>query len=213
MTYLELVNEVLTRLREPNVTSVSGEKYTLLIGALVNDAKRAVEDATEWVQLIGTETVTSVAGTADYDIPNTNDRTTIFSVIDEDRYKLERCSARELIEAAQFEVNNNRPAKWAVVGASTARLQTLRLSPTPESARTFSVNHYSPACDLVNDSDEPCVPYEPIYLRAYAYAIKERGEDNGQYFQEALDQAKKSLARHITLNYSTNGGQKVWQVL
>ena len=39
-TYLELVNDVLVRLREPQVLSVSQNTYSSLIGKLINDAKK-----------------------------------------------------------------------------------------------------------------------------------------------------------------------------
>ena len=44
MTYLELVNDVLTRLRETNVSTVSETNYSALIGKFVNDAKRQIVD-------------------------------------------------------------------------------------------------------------------------------------------------------------------------
>ena len=37
--YLDLVNDVLVRLREAQVSSVSQNGYSSLIGALINDAK------------------------------------------------------------------------------------------------------------------------------------------------------------------------------
>ena len=48
MTYLELVNNVLRRLRETEVTTVQSTSYSKLIGDIVNDAKRLVEDAWDW---------------------------------------------------------------------------------------------------------------------------------------------------------------------
>ena len=45
MTYLQLVNSVLRRLREDEVDTVDQNSYSKLIGEYVNDAKRAVEDA------------------------------------------------------------------------------------------------------------------------------------------------------------------------
>jgi hypothetical protein len=48
MTYLELVNDVLARLREQQVTTVNLTTYSSLIGKFVNDAKRQVEDAYDW---------------------------------------------------------------------------------------------------------------------------------------------------------------------
>mgnify|MGYP000544108538 CR=1 FL=1 len=50
-TYLQLVNDVLVRMREPEVSSVSDTPYSSLIGVLVNDAKREVENATMWQAL------------------------------------------------------------------------------------------------------------------------------------------------------------------
>ena len=48
MTYLEIVNSILVRLREPTVSTVGLDAYSTLIGKFVNDAKRQVEDAYAW---------------------------------------------------------------------------------------------------------------------------------------------------------------------
>ena len=42
MTYLELVNDVLVRLRETTVSTVTQTAYSSLIGKFVNDGKRQV---------------------------------------------------------------------------------------------------------------------------------------------------------------------------
>ena len=47
-TYLSLVNDVLIRLREPTVTSVSQNTVSNLIGTFVNDAKREIADSYDW---------------------------------------------------------------------------------------------------------------------------------------------------------------------
>jgi len=48
MTYLEAVNKVLRRLREPEVGSVDETVYSKLIGEFVSDAKSLVENAWSW---------------------------------------------------------------------------------------------------------------------------------------------------------------------
>ncbi len=63
MTFLELVNDVLIRLREPTVTTVTLNSYSTLIGRFVNDAKRQIEDAFSWNVLGQTVTVSTVAAT------------------------------------------------------------------------------------------------------------------------------------------------------
>ena len=54
-TYLETVNNVLRRLREPTVSSVNESSYSAMIGVFVNDAKRNVEDAYNWNAAIPAE--------------------------------------------------------------------------------------------------------------------------------------------------------------
>ena len=68
MTFLELVNDVLVRLREPVVTTYSETTYSTLIAKFINDAKRQVEDAFSWNALGTTITVTTVANTSSYSL-------------------------------------------------------------------------------------------------------------------------------------------------
>ena len=68
MTYLEIVNSILVRLREPTVSTVGLDAYSTLIGKFVNDAKRQVEDAYDWNVLGQEKTVTTVANTYVYSL-------------------------------------------------------------------------------------------------------------------------------------------------
>ena len=68
MTYLELVNDVLVRLRESTVSTYSETAYSTLIGKFVNDAKRQIEDAFNWNVLATTITITTVANTHSYSV-------------------------------------------------------------------------------------------------------------------------------------------------
>jgi hypothetical protein len=67
-TYIQLVNEVLVRLREREVTSVNDTAYSKLIGRFVNDAKRQAEDAYNWNALSTTLTAETVPDEVDTDI-------------------------------------------------------------------------------------------------------------------------------------------------
>ncbi len=58
MTYLQLVNDVLIRLRETQVSTVTQTAYSTLIGKFVNDAKRQIEDSYTWNVLAQTVTIT-----------------------------------------------------------------------------------------------------------------------------------------------------------
>ena len=60
MTYLALINKVLIRLRELVATTPTDNDYVTLIGYLVNDAKKTVEEAWDWTDLKTTFTVSAV---------------------------------------------------------------------------------------------------------------------------------------------------------
>ena len=67
-TFLQAVNDVLVRLREVQVSSLSETTYATLIGKFVNDAKRQVEDAYSWNVLTTTITVPTVSATSSYTV-------------------------------------------------------------------------------------------------------------------------------------------------
>ena len=83
MTYLQLVNSVLRRLREDEVTSVSQNSYSKLIGEFVNDAKRTVEDSYDWTALRTTLTVTTDDTTFNYVLTGSQNRMKLLDVIND----------------------------------------------------------------------------------------------------------------------------------
>ena len=68
MTYKDLVNNVLRRLRETEVSSVQTNSYSKLIGDLVNDAKDLVENSWDWSALRTTLTITTTSGVFNYSL-------------------------------------------------------------------------------------------------------------------------------------------------
>ena len=66
MTYLELVNNVLRRMREDEVSTVAENTYSKMVGDFVNDAKNIVEAAWDWSGLRTTLTVTTSADIFNY---------------------------------------------------------------------------------------------------------------------------------------------------
>lgn len=66
MTYLQIINAVLRRLRETEVTDVDETDYSKLIGEYVNSVKKEVEAAWDWNALRTTLTLNTVASTFNY---------------------------------------------------------------------------------------------------------------------------------------------------
>jgi hypothetical protein len=66
MTYLQLINDVLIRLRENEVSTVSQTTYAKMIGKFINDIKREVEDSYDWNSLTDTLTATTSSSLFNY---------------------------------------------------------------------------------------------------------------------------------------------------
>jgi hypothetical protein len=83
MTYLELVNAVLRRLRESEVATVQGSgnsnSYARLIGDFVNEAKAQIENAWDWSSLRTTLAVITTPNVFSYELNGTQNN---FEVLD-----------------------------------------------------------------------------------------------------------------------------------
>ena len=62
MTYLNIMNNVLRRLREEEVNSVTESTYSKMAGDFINDAKTIVGEATDWSALRTTLVINTVQG-------------------------------------------------------------------------------------------------------------------------------------------------------
>jgi hypothetical protein len=81
MNYIQLVNDVLIRLREPEASSVSDNAYVKLIARFVNDSKRVVEDSYNWNCLGSVITVTTAANTSSYSLTGAGQKFRVNDVI------------------------------------------------------------------------------------------------------------------------------------
>ena len=147
MTYLQLVNEVLTRLRESNVSTVTETSYSSLIGLFVNDAKRAVEDAWDWSALSTTITIPTVAGTTLYTVTGSGGRQRSVAVNDTTN-KARRTfigggSFLKWTWSAQLSAKSSR--RWRCAGNRRASARRLRPADAPRAVGPDADRAASPA--------------------------------------------------------------------
>ena len=75
-TRKELVNEVLRRLREPELgadSTIASSTYATMVASFLNDVKQECEDAWGWGQLRETVQFDTVSGTSLYSLPLTTE--------------------------------------------------------------------------------------------------------------------------------------------
>jgi len=83
MNFIQLVNDVLVRLRETEVSSVNDNAYSKMIGKFVNDSKRMVEDAYNWNALSDTLTAVTATDIFNYVLVGSGQRFRIIDVLND----------------------------------------------------------------------------------------------------------------------------------
>ena len=201
MTFLELVNDVLVRLREPVVTTYSETTYSTLISKFINDAKRQVEDAFSWNALGSTITVTTVSGTSSYSLTGAGQKFQVMDVINTTSLiGMRNISFVEMNRNLNFApVPQGAPTQFAFDGVDGSYDSKVSLYPVPDTVYTVKFMLTIPQASLSSDSTVVKVPDVLVSQNAYARALVERGEDGGLSSSEAYNLYRAMLSDYIAL--------------
>ena len=119
----------------------------------------------------------------------------------------------------QSQTTNNEtaePVQYAVAGVNATQSLNIRFYQTPDAVYSMDVECVIPQEDLNGDTQYTKVPWNPVYLKALALAIRERGEDEGEQssdIQRAYQQAiGDAIAYEQTHKWQSQGGGD-WTVL
>jgi len=212
MNYLDLVNDVLIRLREDEVTAVTDTPYSKLIGKFVNDAKRLVEDSYQWNALSETLTVTTANDLFNYVMTGSGQRFKVIDVINsEDDFFLEYMPFSQMNNLfLNQSPQKGSPYYYNFNGVDANGDTQVDIFPIPDGVYNIYFNIYKPQVSLSAGADVIKVPAEPVIKYAYAMSVAERGEDGGLAAQEASTLADQSLADHIAIENGRYSDEYVW---
>ena len=201
MTYLELVNDVLVRLRESTVSTVGETTYSSLIGKFVNDAKRQIEDSYNWNVLGQTITVTTTSGTSSYSLTGAgqkfriNDAINTTSVI-----TLDNTTVADMNRKLNFGTpSQSIPSEFCYNGVDGNGDTKVDLFPVPNGVYTLLFDLIIPQANLSADGTSVKVLDYLVAQSAYARALIERGEDGGTNSTEAYALFKGMLSDAIAM--------------
>ena len=212
MNYIQLVNSVLRRLRETEVSSVNDNAYSKLIGDFVNDAKRNVEDAYNWNSLSDTLTAVTAVDIFNYVLVGSGQRFRVIDVLNDSSDVIVRNASTRWMNQ-QFLLNPTQagtPQYYNFNGTDSAGDTQVDLFPIPNGVYNIRFNVILPQPLLEADADNLLVPSEPVIFLAYAKALAERGEDGGLLSSEAYGLYKTSLADAIALEAGRYFEEETW---
>ena len=211
-TYLDMVNNVLTRLREPTVSSVQDNSYSKLIGVYINDAKREVEDAYDWNSLTTTLTANTTDSLFNYVLTGSGTRFRVIDVLNDTNDTQMNYAATVWMDKQFLLVQSGKgaPAYYNFNGVDVNGDTQVDVYPIPDGAYTLRFNLIVPQVDLSSDTDRILVPPHLVNMLAYAKAIAERGEDSGILSSEAYQLYRLALADSVAIERNRYLEEVVW---
>jgi len=212
MTYLDLINNVLRRLREDTVTTIDETTYSLMVGDFVNDAKRLCEDATDWSALRQTLAVTTTDGTFSYVLTGSQNRGKVLDVVnDTSNFFMEYRTAHEFNQKFLIdEPERNSPRFYSFNGVDSDGDTQVDIFPIPDKAYTLNFNMVIKQADLSAGTDVLKIPHQPVIHLAVAMLARERGETGGTSTAEYFGIADRYLSDAVALDASKHPEEMVW---
>jgi hypothetical protein len=212
MSYLEVVNNILKRLRERTVSTVNESSYSALIAVLVNDAKDDVEKAWSWSGLRTTLSATTTEDVFNYELNGSQNKLTVLDVVnDTANHFMKYETAHKFNEFfLNQQATKGTPYYYSFNGISPDGDTQVDIYPIPDKAYDLRFNVVLRTDDLSGDADTFRVPTKPIELLAYALAVEERGEDGGASPVSAFVRANNALQDSIALDAAKHPEETIW---
>ena len=221
MTYRELINEVLIRLREDTIlTDWSGNindsttvsEYQKVVGAMINDSKRTVENFHDWLVLRETVNISTVSGTKNYALSSGQE----FKIVD----SINNTTGTQLVQVSRSYLNRQKyptdptgePLYYGFNGADASNNLKIDLSPIPDASETISFDIIKAQDELKTASTVIKVPEKPVVLGAWARSISERGEDGGTQTTIVAEEAMQALKQAIMTDSGNTQYETDWYV-
>jgi hypothetical protein len=200
-TYLDVVNNVLTRLREPVVTDVNLNLLSKLVATFVNDAKREVEDAYNWNALSSTITINTVADTYNYTLTSSRTRFKTIDILNDTENTFMEYRPTSWFNRMMLLESPERgaPRYFNFNGVDSNGDTQVDVFPIPDGAYTLRFNLTIPQGELTTNTTRVLVPDHLVAQLAYSKAVAERGEDAGVTSAEAYSLYRNSLADAIAI--------------
>ena len=213
-TYLSLMNNVLRRLREDEVSEVTQTTYSRMVGDYINDAKTLVQDAHDWSTLRKTVVVPTVEDITEYSLTGAGERVKLYSAINDTSNFFMHYETPNWFSNAYYisgEVSGT-PDSYTFSGVDDNDDTKVRVFPKPSGVFSLRFDVCSREPNLTADADATVLPSMPIIHQAVALLARERGETGGTTTQDYFIIADKYLSDAIAQDAYKNPEEFIYTV-
>lgn len=215
MTYLNLMNSVLRRLREEETSSVTSTTYVKMVGDFINDAKKLVEEATDWSALRSTIVVTTAASDNSYSLTGSSDNVKVMSVLNDTKNCFMDYQTKDWFNEQIYLLNASEgaPLYYTYNGLDANGDTEVLVSPKPDGVYSLRFNVVKRQADLSTNTDSLLVPSMPVVHLAVALLARERGETGGTSTAEYFTIADKFLSDAVAIDAAKHPEEMIFRTI
>jgi hypothetical protein len=215
MTYLNLMNNVLRRLREEETSSVTSTTYVKMVGDFINDAKTLVGQAADWSALRETITISTTASDNTYSLTGGGDNIKVMSMLNDTENCFMEYQTKDWFNEQLYisSAAEGAPRYFTYNGLDASGDTQILVGPTPDAVYSIRVDTVKRQADLSANDDVLLIPAQPVIHLAVALLTRERGETGGTSTAEYFTIANQYLSDAIAIDAAKHPEEMVFRTI
>lgn len=215
MTFLNLMNNVLRRLREEEVSSVTESTFAKMTGDFINDAKHIVEESNDWSALRSTISISTTASDNTYSLTGVGNNVKVMSVINDTQNCFMEYQSKDWFNDALYisSAVEGAPKYFTYNGLDASGDTQVLVGPTPDGVYNLRFDVIKRQATLSSNSDSLLVPSQPVIHLAVALLARERGETGGTSASEYFGIADKFLSDAIAIDAAKHPEEMIFRTI
>ena len=171
MTYLNIMNNVLRRLREEEVNSVNDSTFSKMAGDFINDAKTVVEQAADWSALRDTLVISTVADDNLYSLTGCGDDVKVMSSINDTQNCFMEYQTKDWFNDKIYISNevSGAPKYYTYNGLDSSGDTQILVNPKPDGVYSLRFDVIKRQAELTSNADSLLIPEKPVIHLVIAY--------------------------------------------
>ena len=212
MIYIDVVNNVMRRMRENEVANITETTFSTMVGDFVNDAKDLVEAAWDWSALRQTLIIPTVNDVVSYSLVGSQDNLKMLDIINDTSNLFLEYRPQMWFKNAYYisPPPSGSPTFYTFNGVDANGDTQIDVYPKPDGVYSLRVSAVIRKGLLVNNQDRIYVPSTPVIHLANALLARERGETGGTSAAEYFSIANQYLSDAIALDAAKHPEETVW---
>ena len=209
------MNNVLRRLREEEVSTVTESTYSKMAGDFINDAKTIVAEAADWSALRTTLVINTVQGDNLYSLTDCGDDVKVMSVVNDTKNCFMEYQTKDWFNDRLYISNeiSGAPQYYTYQGLDSNGDTQVLVNPNPDGVYSLRVDVIKRQADLTNNTDNLLIPEKPVIHLALALLARERGETGGTSTAEYFAIADKYLSDAIAIDAAKHPEEMIFRTI